>query len=569
MAGQCVTKIFHEHPKCPSVNKSLQIFLNDDDTFSGFCFSCGTRVNDPYGSNPPDATSIERKTPEEVQEEIDEVRECPVVAFTHRSIEPEYWKFYGVRLIFNQNDGKTPYAIAHPYTLSGKVVGFKIKLLHKKIMWNVGDVKGADLYGWERAKRIGGKRLYITEGEEDAIALRQILKMQSSNNSYDYPVVSLPAGTNSVEMCIGRMSEEINQRFKEVVLVYDDDESGRKAAITTRKILPNAMVAILPEVDANKCLQQGRLRATRDAVAFQASKPKGDYTVSADDIMDDILSDPEWGDLMPWAQLNKLTYGIRTGELWSIGGGTGCGKTLIGHELAAWDAAVNGKTTLMIMMEESPAETFKACAAKLDNVPYHVPLEKGQEPYDKVKLKETVTFLQDYITVWDITTIEDPETTWEQFKSVIRSQGHLYNRVMVDNATTMSEGLTTSEKNEFIGKVANEFEKLSKKFDFTAIIFSHLNAPPKGNKSHENGGRVLESQFTGSRALQRYSHMMFGFERNKYAINPDCSILRCIKNRKFGRTGFVKTEYNKRTGRLLECNWPDENYADAKIGRKD
>lgn len=564
MAGACVERMKHDDPKCHSTSKSLQIFLNDDNTYSGFCFHCHTLVPNPYGDNPPDPTKIKVKTPEEIEEEIAEVRSCPTVHFKHRAIEPEDWAYYGVRIIASMHDGKTPYAIAHPYTKEGKVCGFKMKLISKKTMWNVGDVKGADLYGWERAKRIGGSTLYITEGEEDAIALRKILRTMSTNDKYDYPVVSLPAGTDSVGKCIGRMAEEINQRFKEVVLVYDDDEPGRKAAAETRKILPHAKVARLPEKDANECLVKGRLKATRDACVFQAKDAASTEVkvLRVSDVKEQALQDPEWGVSYPWEDINKAAFGQRKGELISIGGGTGCGKTLIGHELAAWNATQHGWRTLMIMMEESPAETFKNVAGKIDNVPYHVPVAEGAEPYDKVRLSKTLDMLEEYISTWDISTIEDPETTWAQISHVIRTQGHLYDCVMIDNATVLSEGLSASERNDFLGRVNSEFANLAHKFDFEAVMFSHLNAPPSSQRPHEAGGRVQEAQFTGSRAAMRYSHMIFGFERNKGAVDPDCSYLCLIKNRKYGRTCRVKTYYSQRTGRLKQRNWDDESYAD-------
>jgi twinkle protein len=571
MAGQCVEKLVHDHPKCKSESKSLQVFLNDDDTFSGFCFSCHTHVPNPYGDNPPKLSEIHVKTPEEIEEEIAEVRSCGKVDFQHRGLDPDDWAFYGVRLMLSNFDGTTPYSIAHPYTKEGKITGFKIKLLTQKTMWNVGDVKGADLYGWERAKRIGGSTLYITEGEEDAIALRKIMRTLNKGTKYedmDYACVSLPAGTNNAGEVIGRMANEINSRFKKVVLVFDDDDSGKAAARAVRKIMPEAEVAKLPENDANDCLIKGRLKATRDAVLFNSSKPIATQTLSVDDVLDDILSDPEWGEPYPWTAMTKLTYGQRKKELISIGGGTGCGKTLIGHELAAWNAKNNGWRTLCIMMEETPAETYKAIAGKIDNVPYHVPLEEGAEPYDKNVLRNTVVYLRDYVKTWDISTIEDPETTWEQIVQVLRTEGANFDCVMIDNATTLSEGLNMSERNEFIGKVANEFVKMAEKFDFMAIMFSHLNPPDRSAKSHENGGKVLESQFTGSRALQRYSHMMVGFERNKIAVDPDCSITRLLKNRKFGKTGMFKTYYTQKTGRLQERSWDDELYKDKQVGGK-
>lgn len=558
MAGQCVARLPHT---CGSTSKPLQVFLNPDNTYSGFCFHCHKVVKDPYGNNPPDPKTIHVKTDEEIQAEIEDIRSCPTVSITHRSIEPEDWKFYGVRLMRSEFDGTTPYAIAHPYTKGGKVCGFKVKLLARKTMWSVGDTRGADLYGWERAKLIGGTTLYITEGEEDAIALRKILRAMS-NGEYDYAVVSLPAGTESVDTCLGRMSSEIKTRFKKVVLAFDNDEPGRKAAIAARKVFPDAHIATLPGKDANECLEKGRLKNTRDACVFQLREAKSELPVlKASSIMKDILQEPEWGMLYPWQQLNSLTYGQRKGELVSIGGGTGVGKTLIGHELIAWNGIKHGWKTLAIMLEETPAETFKNVAGKLDDIPYHVPRKEGEEPFDLQRLKFTVREVDKFLTVWDITTIEDAETTWAQIENVIRSLGQEFDVVMIDNATALSEGLNASERNDFIGKVAAEFTKLAHKFDFMAVMFSHLNAPQNG-RSHENGGKVLESQFTGSRALQRYSHMMFGFERNKMACDTSCSKIAVLKNRKFGRTGSFKTYYKHETGRLIERDWDDESYED-------
>ena len=92
-----------------------------------------------------------------------------------------------------------------------------------------------------------------------------------------------------------------------------------------------------------------------------------------------------------------------------------------------------------------------------------------------------------------------------------------------------------------------------------------MNAPDKNSRPHESGGVVKPNQFTGSRALQRYSHVMLGFERNQQAVDPNCSLIRIIKARKFGKTGFVKTYYNPDTGRLYEKEWSNEDYEDKKI----
>lgn len=557
MAGACIEKITHD--RCGK--KNLQTFLNDDETFSGFCYSCEEVVRDPYGNNPPVISEIVVKTPEEIQEEINEIRACPRMNQDYRSIPASVWKHFGVRMLLSPRDGITPYGVAFPYTRDGKITGFKVKMFNSKVMWVVGEVATADPYGWEHAKRIGNT-LYITEGEEDAQALRHILRETSPNPEYDYAVVSLTSGVNTVNSTLGRMIPEIKSRFKDVVIVFDTDEPGIRASKEAKKILPEARIALLPEKDANDCLRSGRLKAARNACVFQSRATLSNTTLSLASVIADAMKDPEWGLSYPWPSLTDYTYGQRKGELVSIGGGTGTGKTLIGHELAAWNAKKHGWHTLMIMMEETSVITAKSIAGKVDNVPYHIPLDKMKEPYDTDKLEQTLVDLSPYITLWDIETISDPETLLSQIEEVITSTGMGLDCVMIDNMTTMSEGLNASETNDFIGKVASTMGKLALKFDIEIVLFSHLNSPPRGAKSHENGGKVLESQFTGSRALQRYSHFMFGFERNKQAVVEHVSKFRVLKNRPYGRTGMFKTVYDTTTGRLLEQDWPDENFED-------
>ena len=557
MAGACIEKITHD--RCGK--KNLQTFLNDDETFSGFCYSCEEVVRDPYGNNPPVISEIVVKTPEEIQEEINEIRACPRMNQDYRSIPASVWKHFGVRMLLSPRDGITPYGVAFPYTRDGKITGFKVKMFNSKVMWVVGNVATADPYGWEHAKRIGNT-LYITEGEEDAQALRHILRETSPNPEYDYAVVSLTSGVNTVNSTLGRMIPEIKSRFKDVVIVFDTDEPGIRASKEAKKILPEARIALLPEKDANDCLRSGRLKAARNACVFQSRATLSNTTLSLASVIADAMKDPEWGLSYPWPSLTDYTYGQSKGELVSIGGGTGTGKTLIGHELAAWNAKKHGWHTLMIMMEETSVITAKSIAGKVDNVPYHIPLDRMKEPYDTDKLEQTLVDLSPYITLWDIETISDPETLLSQIEEVITSTGMGLDCVMIDNMTTMSDGLNASETNDFIGKVASTMGKLALKFDIEIVLFSHLNSPPRGAKSHENGGKVLESQFTGSRALQRYSHFMFGFERNKQAVVEHVSKFRVLKNRPYGRTGMFKTAYNTATGRLLEQDWPDENFED-------
>ncbi|WJM94045.1 toprim domain-containing protein [Pseudomonas brenneri] len=558
MAGQCIEKLPHS---CGS-SDGLQTYF-DNGKYTGYCHVCATYVPDPYGGNEPE---IVVKTEAEIEQEVADARKCGFVNFTHRAIPPADWKYFGVRLGMSERDGVTPDTVMHPRTRDGKVVSFKVKLLNKKIMWSIGDSHNLDLYGWLGAKAVGGLTLYITEGEEDAIALRRILMEMNRGTAYaeqGVAVVSLNNGSDSAIEDISRHLDEINKTWKYVVLAFDNDGPGKKAAKSVKaRLLPNCLIASLPAKDANACLRNGLMRATRDALIYNAAKPLPTSLLTVNSLIDEACEEVVFGLDYPWPGVTDLTYGQRKKELITIGAGVGVGKSLMAHELAAHNFRNHGWKTLMIMMEESPAETVRNVCGKLDDTPYHVP---GTQ-FDKDVLRATANEIDAYIIIWNPDENSDPETTWAAIKQAIRTHGNDIDCVMLDNMTTASEGLDTSEKNEFIGLVAKEFVDLAMKFDFEAVVFSHLNTPAKGAKSHEEGGRVLESQFTGSRALMRYSHMMFGFERNKQAQDPNCSIIRLLKSRKYGKSGTCKTYYEASTGRLTQRNWQDELYENRKVG---
>lgn len=567
MAGSCIKKLYHMHPACTSQNKSLQVFLNEDASYSGYCFSCKKVVPNPLGEiSEEDAEAIKNikpKTPEEIAQEIQEIRDCGKVDFTHRGMNADVWNHYGVRLGYSEHDGKTPAYICFPRTKDRKLVSFKVKCLDKKVMWNVGDNTNIDLYGWERAKQAGGKTLYITEGEEDCQALRTMLKALNKGTNYesiDYAVVSLNNGASAAIREIAQQLEDITSIWKEHVLVFDNDRQGQEAAREViSKLLPDAYIAKLPCKDANACLVEGRAKAVREAVVYNIKKELPTTLRTMASMLQEALAPVQYGASTPWKDVDGYTYGQRKKEVVAWGGGTGTGKTTVAHELMAHNSEEHNWKSLAIMLEEPGVESLRNIAGKVDCIPYNVP---GQE-FDKDKFSDTILRLSENILLWNHDEISDPHTTWAGIKQTIRANGEMIDSVILDNMTALSEGLNMSEKNEFIGMVAKDCVDLANKFDLHIIIMSHLNAPDKNSRSHENGGKVHESQFTGSRALQRYCHMMFGFERNKQAVDPSCSIIRVLKNRKYGKTGFVKTYYEQNTSRLVQKSWADDMFKDA------
>ena len=230
----CIEKI--SCPDCPvQPNTHLQTYLNVDESlgmewYTSFCHGpCWENKGDVY-TKLGQAPKKDIKTPEQLQEETDDVRKC--VLFkprgSYRGIPSKFYRSWGVRLLYSEFDGKTPYGLAFPYSDYGKLCGWKGRPLNKKSFYAIGRTSDADPFGIERAFKIGGDTLYITEGEFDAIALDYCMYLASGQMVH--PVISLTAGGGSIGKNFDYIYTRIKKRgYKNIVLVLDDDLVGEMA----------------------------------------------------------------------------------------------------------------------------------------------------------------------------------------------------------------------------------------------------------------------------------------------------------------------------------------------------
>jgi twinkle protein len=322
--SKCVEKLPHRTDKCNSAS-GLQVFDKGDGTYDGYCFACGTYVPDPYHDKPAGykPQSIV-KSAEEVRAEIEEVSTYKTVDLPDRKLKKEYLEYFGVKIGLSETDGQTPVTHYYPYYIGDELIGYKVRLIENKRMWAIGSTKSADFFGWQQAIQTGGKKLFITEGELDAVALFQIFKEQNKGTQYyDYnpAVVSLSNGAGGAVKQFTKMLPEIRKYFKEIVLVFDNDAPGKKAVEDVLKLAPEALVASLPSKDANQCLIDGRIKAAYNACQFNAQKPKNTRLVSGNDLHESSKEPPQYGISWPWEHITRATRGIRLGETIYIGAG--------------------------------------------------------------------------------------------------------------------------------------------------------------------------------------------------------------------------------------------------------
>lgn len=536
--------------------KGKNIFQNEDGTYSAWCFSCNKYFPNPYeekpeGYKPPVGF---KKSPEEVEKELDAISKFQTLALSDRKLSKESLSHFGITVSVSEEDGETPVAHYYPYTKKGIRSGYKVRIVDSKKFWGVGDRRDCDLFGWVQAVQAGSKRLYITEGELDAVATFQMLR-DANKNKGEYAdlipaVVSLPDGSGCAAKVLSKFAAQIRASFKEVVLVFDEDEPGQKAIEDAMKVLPEAIVAKLPCKDANACLMEGKAKAFIAAVVFNAKKPKNTRIVSSQEVEEKARKPVEWGFSWPYKALTKLTRGIRLGETYYLGAGVKLGKSELLNDIAAHLIKEHGWKIFVAKPEEANHRTLQGVVGKLVSKIFHDP----QIPFDNVAFDEGMELVKDKLFMLNLY----QELTLEGLKEDIRaaaSEG--CKAIFIDPITVLSNGLNAADANTMLQKLAQELAAMAMDLDVVMFMFAHLKAPEAG-PPHERGGAVQSYQFAGSRAMMRSAHLMLGLEGNKDPDLPeDQRNLRSIvvlENRMSGETGRIGLFYDKNTGAFNELN---------------
>lgn len=542
MAGVCVEKI-----------GSVQIFLKDDGTYDGYDFATNTYIPDPYKDKPAGHKPVKlRKTKEQIEAEIAEIKDFQTVALPDRKLKKESLEYFDIKVGLSEQDGVTPVTHYYPYTIDGEVVGYKVRLIENKRMWSVGDQKDVDLFGWDKAIAAGAKKLYITEGELDAVALYQIFQDTNRGTAYanfSPAIVSLPHGSGSAARDLIRLHKQISRFFKEIVLVFDQDEAGRQAVADVMQVLPDAIVATLPAKDANDCIIEGRIKAAYGACVFNAQKPKNSRIVSGKDLHEKAKVAPKFGLSWPWRGITEATRGMRFGETIYLGAGQKQGKSEVVNVLAAHFIKEHGLNVFMAKPEENNAKTYKMVAGKLVGRFFHDP-KKG---FDEDAYEKAGAIIDDHLFMVNLY----QHLGWETLKGDIReaAKEHGCKVIMIDPITNLTNGMNAADANTKLQEIAQELSAMALDLDVVIFIFCHLRNPD-GGPPHERGGEVLSSQFAGSRAMARSCNYMLGLEGNRDPnLEPEQRNMRTLvllEDREFGETGRFPLYWDQATGLFNE-----------------
>lgn len=384
---------FIRHEKCPECGSKDNLAIYDDNEH---CFTegCGYhKVYDDRGTKLKVSAKDRPVTP---------LSDGSPIAIRDRSILAGTVGKYKVAVNVNPEN---PIEHIYPYfDASGKHIGNKIRL--KKAFWKnpekkgfycEGDLSDSVLFGMQEFES-GRKSITIVEGELDALAAFELTGSR-------YPCVSVRGASSARDDC-ARVLDYLST-FEKVVINFDNDEAGQKAAVEVANLFEPGKVRILKlreGKDANDYLMKGHSKQYQDEW-WAATVYKPDGLKIGTNMWDEIINHKDPKSVpYPWEGMNHHTYGIRRSELVLITADRGVGKTsvvkameyelLMNPELIEENAGVG-----FLHFEEPNYDTMIGLMSIHDKKPYHLPDTVRTE--DELRKAYEAVICSERVVIWD------------------------------------------------------------------------------------------------------------------------------------------------------------------------
>ena len=540
----------HEYPEstfshrepCPQCGSKDNLVRYTDG--HAWCFGAGCGYREPpshqevQGSQGASEGSVQAKGPKRQAGLLQ--GETLEEGLPGRKLTPETCLKFGAMQGYSEKDGP---CLILPYRKDRQIVAQKLRFNNKGAgMPFLGHPKGVELFGqhlWSR-----GKKLIITEGEIDAMSVSQI-------QGHKWPVVSIINGASGALRDL-KNNLGFLENFEEIVLMFDNDEAGRLASSEVAEGLGaylSIKVATLPLKDASDMLVAGRheelLKAMWD------SKPyRPDGVVDVWDLKESFLHSEEKTSVpYPWPGLNKVTHGLRQGELVTLTAGTGVGKSAVVRSLAYF-LHQEGHRVGMLMLEENTKRTVEGflglhMGKRLEVSREGINPEEVENAFDSL-FGNRPLYLYDHFGSTDI------DVLLSKVRYMAVSLGCRY--VILDHLSIVVSGIDNGDERKSIDVAMTRLRQLVEATGIGLILVSHLKRP-EGNKGFEEGLAVTLSHLRGSQSIAQLSDMVLALQRNKKDENlRHWTEVVVLKNRLSGEDGCTACwlQFDTETGQLTE-----------------
>lgn len=400
-----------------------------------------------------------------------------------------------------------------------------------------GNLKAARLFG-QHLFPAGGRSITVTEGYYDALSAFQMTGSR-------YPNVAVQSASSAKKEFVANF-EYLNS-FDKVVINFDSDEPGQKAAKQVASLFEPGKVAILKLEkfkDASDYLVNGDGKKYIDEW-FKAPvfMPDGLQLGSDPNLLDEIIKYKQPKSVpYPWEGLNEKTYGIRPSEFVLLLADTGVGKTsvfkaieyalLMDPELQKENAGIG-----FLHLEEPKRDLALGLMSIHNSKPYHFPdVERTEE-----ELREAykAVLATDRVVIWDHFGSNDIDIVLAKVRHMA-ALGCKY--VFLDHLSIIVSDQSGDERKQ-LDEISTKLKTLTMNLDIAVLAVIHTNR---------------QGEVRSSAGPEKVANIMIRLERDKKDLNEwrrNVTKISVEKNRPFGRTGpACYLYYNEITGRLEELS---------------
>lgn len=581
---------------------AMAVYEHDDGSHSAFCWSCESSAPNFNFEEMSAASGRSHSTKRETVvytnlPELHEVRDEYVnVDNKDRKLRADVYDLYGCRMEI-AGDGETIDKIFYPTyrgdPMSGQHVGYRIRSRYpdgheregelKCFEGKIGDTKkGIQLFGQWVFSPEKHKRLFITEGEEDAMTGYKMTDAKTKMEG-GYAFVSVPSGANIIGI---KSNLDYINKFEEIYLCFDSDKAGQELIEKAVKILPVGKVKIvrLPKnpkgvqyKDISEMWQNARSDGSRKAAIeglwksiWSAEKysPAGIYSMSEgwaaylNRGKETLIPFPD-----SFGEINVLTYGgYALGEIVTVAAPSSVGKSSFIKEMIYTILEKTNYNIGICSFEETLDEFIEGMLS------VHMSTQLNEIPYDQRDRKAEYEAFQELLQmrgemVEAIKEIAEDEKVSADRIHYLDHQGacdgeELLNKidflvdgldckVIIVDPVTLALSASDMEEDEF----ASEIVKRVKRKKLAWVNVHHVRKNAGGQKANSEGGDIAEEDMKGSGVWFQTSMINLLLSRNKVHPIPEIrntTTIKMSKCRRHGKsTGIVGTAYyNGDTGRL-------------------
>lgn len=425
-----------------------------------------------------------------------------------RNISEHTHKFYDVRTKIDTT-GK-PVAVGYPY--SDEV--FKIRLLDKKEFYTEGEINKAGLFGKNRFASGAYSSVTITEGEDDAMALYQVLRS---------PVVSVQSSSTAARDCA--LDRDWLNAYDKIYLAFDNDGPGKEAARQVARLFDyNKIyhVKFSNRKDATEYLEANETEELKK-LWQNARRYLPDNIISSfkefKDILDHTLSE---GVPYPFPTLNSMLHGIRPSESVLITAQEGVGKTELMHAIEYQLLRETKDAVGSIFLEEPKGQHLQRLAGLHLKAPVHIPGTGYSQDQVFAAIQDLVQE-DDRLHIYNHFGSDDPLLLVDTIRFLVTARSCRY--ILLDHITMVVSTLAGEDERLALDHLSTRLEMLVKELDFSLIFVSHVNDDGKTR---------------GSRMISKICDIRIDASRD--LLNSDLEIrntmfLNVSKNRPIGKTG--------------------------------